>query len=87
MSSSNPAPRRRPTAFARQLAMAMELPFIIIGGVLIGGGGGYLLDRWLHTSPAFTLILGLIGFAGGVWEILKLLSREEKKEENGDGGR
>jgi len=67
--------------------MAMELPFIIIGGVLIGGGSGYLVDRWLHSSPAFTLILGLIGFAGGVWEILKLLSREEKKEENGDNGR
>lgn len=87
MASQSPAPRKRPAAFARPLAMAMELPFILISAVLVGGGGGYLLDHWLHTSPIFTLVLGLIGFAGGVWEILKLLSHEEKEEEKDDGGR
>lgn len=87
MTLQSPTPRKQPVTLARQLAMAMELPFIMIGSVLIAGGAGYFLDRWLHTSPVFTLVLGLLGFAGGVWEILKTLSREEKKEVNGDGGR
>jgi len=87
MASQSPSPRKQPVTLARQLAMAMELPFMMIGSILVAGGLGYALDRWLHTSPAFTLFLGLLGFAGGVWEILKTLSREEKKEENGDGSR
>jgi ATP synthase protein I len=64
----------------RQLALAMELPFVMIGGVVIGGGMGYLLDRWLHASPVLTLVGGLLGFAGGIWDIIRRLSREEKRE-------
>jgi ATP synthase protein I len=67
-----------------QLALAMELPFILVAGVVIGGGFGYLLDRWLHTSPAFILVFGIIGFAGGVWDIIKRLSRDTK--DSGSGG-
>jgi ATP synthase protein I len=87
MASQNPTPQKQPVGLARQFAMAMELPFTMIGGVLIGGGAGYFLDRWLHTSPVFTLILGLLGFVGGVWEVLKRLLHEEKKEEDDHGGR
>jgi len=36
----------------------MELPFTIVGAVLLGGVLGYFLDRWLHTKLIFTLILG-----------------------------
>jgi len=67
-----------PANLARQLALALELPFVMIGGVVIGGGIGYLVDRWAHTSPAFTLVGGLLGFAGGIWDILRRLSREDK---------
>jgi len=64
----------------------MELPFIMIGATLIGGGLGWLLDRRLHTSPALTLVLGALGFAGGLWDILKRLTRAEKNQEKGNGG-
>lgn len=87
MATPPSSPRKRPTAVVNQLAMAMELPFILIGGVLIGGGLGWLLDRWLHTSPAFTLILGILGFGAGIWDILKRLSRAEKNQEKGNVGR
>ncbi len=57
------------------------------GGVAVGGALGYLLDRWLHTGPWLTLILGALGFGGGMREILRRLSREEKDEEKrNDGG-
>jgi len=86
MASQPPAPRKRPTAFVNQLALAMELPFIMIGATLIGGGLGWLLDRRFHTSPALTLVLGALGFAGGLWDILKRLTRAEKNQEKGNGG-
>ena len=34
---------------SRQYAMAMELPFLFVIAVLVGGGAGYFVDRWLHT--------------------------------------
>jgi F0F1-type ATP synthase assembly protein I len=66
--------------------MAMELPVIMIACVVIAGGAGYLLDRWLHTSPLLTLLLGFLGFGAGVWDIIRRLSRAEKAD-GGDGGR
>jgi F0F1-type ATP synthase assembly protein I len=42
--------------------------------VLIGAGAGYFLDRWLHTSPVLTLVLGLLGFAAGITEVLRRLT-------------
>jgi len=78
MSSPGSAPSKGPGSLVRQLALALELPFVMIGGVLIGGGIGYLIDRWAHTSPTFTLIGGLLGFGAGIWDIIRRLLREEK---------
>ncbi len=78
MSSPGSAPSQGPGSFLRQLAFAMELPFVMIGGVLIGGGIGYLIDRSAHTSPAFTLVGGLLGFGAGIWDIIRRLLRDEK---------
>jgi F0F1-type ATP synthase assembly protein I len=56
---------------ANDSAIAMELPFTFAGAILLAGGVGFLLDRWLHTKPIFTLILGAIGFIAGVREVLR----------------
>jgi F0F1-type ATP synthase assembly protein I len=56
---------------ANDSAIAMELPFTFAGAILLAGGAGFLLDRWLHTKPIFTLILGTIGFVAGVREVLR----------------
>jgi ATP synthase protein I len=87
--NSEPPREQRRMAFLRQFALAMDLPFILVGGILIGGGLGYLLDRWLHTSPFLALALGAAGFAGGMWEVLRTLSRagrEKEKEKRDDRG-
>jgi len=86
MSSQPPSPRKRNTALAYQAAMAMELPFIIVGGALAGGFIGYLLDRWLHTTPFLMLVVGALGFGAGMWDILKRLSRADKNQGKGDAG-
>lgn len=85
MAAPNSSPRK-PDSSATQVAMAMELPVIMIASIVIAGGAGYLLDRWLHTSPILTLILGFLGFGAGVWDIIRRLSRSEKADGSGDGG-
>ena len=60
---------------ASATTLALELPFTLVGAVGLGGGAGYLLDRWLHTLPWLTLVLGGLGFYGGLREVLRRLDR------------
>lgn len=76
--------------------MAMELPFVLVGAILLGGVLGYFLDRWLHTKPFLMLLFGALGFFGGVRDILRRLpgSRpasgnsggDTRRDKSGDGG-
>jgi ATP synthase protein I len=77
-------PKKSP-GLLRQLSLAMELPFVLVGGVLIGGGIGWLLDRWLHTAPWLLLVCGLLGFGGGMRELLRRLSTSGDNAGNGQG--
>ena len=49
--------------------------------VLMGAFGGYLLDRWLHTSPWLLIVGFILGSAAGFRNIFRLMTSEEKKEE------
>ena len=60
---------------ASATTLALELPFTLVGAVMLGGGAGYLLDRWLHTLPWLTIVLGVLGFFGGLREVLRRLDR------------
>jgi F0F1-type ATP synthase assembly protein I len=64
--------------YSSQAALAMELPFTIVGAVLLGGLLGYFLDHWLHTKMIFTLVLGALGFAGGLKEVLRRLAQSDQ---------
>ena len=63
--------------YSSQAALAMELPFTIVGAVLLGGLLGYFLDHWLHTKMIFALVLGALGFAGGLKEVLRRLTQND----------
>jgi len=88
VSSPNPAPDKRNASYLRQLSMAMELPFIMVGGILVGGALGYFLDRRIHSSPAFLLLGGALGFGIALRDILRRLSHEtrQRDQESGRGG-
>jgi ATP synthase protein I len=62
--------------FSRQFALAMELPFILVAAIVVGGGVGYFLDRWLHTKPYMMIVLGFLGFFGGLRDVLRRTSSE-----------
>jgi F0F1-type ATP synthase assembly protein I len=78
MTPENLPPRKSPGAVSRQMALAMELPFLLAGGALVGGFLGYLLDHWLHTKPILMLLVGATGFGAGLWDMLKRLQKSDR---------
>ena len=62
--------------FSRQFALALELPFVIVSAVAMGGLIGFLLDRWLHSKPYLMLILGFVGFFAGLRDVLRRVAKE-----------
>jgi len=67
---------KRAASFSRQFAIAMELPFILVSAIVVGGLVGFFLDRWLHTPPYLMLILGFLGFFGGLRDVLRRTAKE-----------
>ena len=55
--------------------MAMELPFILVAAIVLGGLVGYFLDHWLHTKPYLMLVFGFLGFFGGLRDLLRRVSK------------
>ena len=57
---------------------AMSLGFRVVSelvaGIIVGGGIGYVLDRWLGTKPILLILFGLLGTAGGFWNIIRATS-------------
>jgi ATP synthase protein I len=79
MSAEDPGPSKLPAGGAKAMAIAWTLPFSLVVPMVLGGGLGYFLDRWLHTKPALLLILGLLGLGLGVRDVLKSASMLDKK--------
>lgn len=53
----------------------------MFSGVLVGGGIGYYIDKWLGTLPLFFISLLLLGLAAAIINIYKL-SAEQASEES-----
>ena len=60
------------SSYANAMVWVSRITSISMEMVVPGLIGYYLLDRWLGTKVVF-LILGLIlGFVGGIWQLIKL---------------
>jgi F0F1-type ATP synthase assembly protein I len=67
-----------PGGTVKQIAVALELPFLVVGPVILAGAIGFFLDRWLHTKPFLMIILGIVGVGIGIYDALKAASTSEK---------
>ena len=71
----------RQTSLLAQVGFYSSLGFILPASALGGFGLGWLLDRRLHSSPVFALLLGLLGAAAGIVEILRIMTAAEQCED------
>ena len=51
---------------------------LLLGGLLVWGGIGYLLDRWLGFRALFLPIGLIVGAIGGTWLVVVRFGRAEK---------
>jgi ATP synthase protein I len=69
------------------LTLGWNLAIPIFGGVLIG----YLLDKWMKSSPIFTIGLMIFGIAVGFYNYIRTVGRMEDpnqpKNEPRSGGK
>jgi ATP synthase protein I len=64
-------PDATPPADTSAMARGFRLSTELVGGVLLGAALGWLVDRWLGSSPWGLIVLVLLGFAGGVLNVMR----------------
>lgn len=69
-----------PTYRAGQLVLSQ-----LIGGPLGGGIVGWLLDRLLGTAPWLMLGLLFLGFAGGMFSVIRISGKQAGDDRRGQG--
>ena len=68
-------------SLATTIALEMVVPIVL----------GLLLDRWLGTKAVFTILGGVAGMAGGLWQLVRLsgelAGKSEKNRQSEDTAR
>jgi ATP synthase protein I len=54
-----------------QLGLGFRIAVDLLAGVAVGVGIGLAIDRWLGTSPWSLLVFLVLGFAGGMMNMLR----------------
>ncbi len=57
--------------FSKYAAVGLEFPSTVLGGLILG----YFLDRYLGTSPWFTVALTLLALVGSFVRLVQMLRR------------
>src|SRR5579872_5392925 len=71
------------SGYARGFRLSSEL----VGGVLVGGGIGWLIDRLLGISPWGFIVFVLLGFVAGVLNVMRsagVVSRPRLDDDGSD---
>jgi len=67
----------------RSLGFLSSVGISMVAATFIGLAMGYYLDKWLDTSPWFTLIFLVIGIIAGFRNIFILTGRELRRQKDG----
>ena len=81
-----PEPPRERDPNVRLLGAVLSFGWVLPASLAAGGGLGWLLDRWLGSFPAATALLGLLGFAGGLRQLLREADALEGKKKGDPPG-
>jgi F0F1-type ATP synthase assembly protein I len=59
-------------SYLKYSGLALQL----LGAIFVGGWIGSKIDRWLDIKlPIFMIVLGLLGFAGVMYQVYRSLNR------------
>jgi ATP synthase protein I len=80
MSTTDPKGEERPDRTARPAnwGLAADLGIRLGLSVVIGVGGGILLDNWLGTAPVLTLLGVVVGVGAAmysIWDVAREMKR------------
>jgi ATP synthase protein I len=64
----------KPDGSGSAMSLGLRAGSEFVSAVIIGLGIGWVLDRALHTNPAFLIVFFLIGVAAGIWNVIRLTS-------------
>ncbi len=67
--------KHKKTTEPRALVLLFTIGTRLVASTFTGLAIGYYADRWLGTSPVFTLLLLLIGIAAGFYNIYRMAKR------------
>ncbi len=71
------APKHRDNDQGNAMARGLKVSAELIGGVVVGGGLGWMLDKWLGTFPGLFILFFLLGSAAGMLNIVRQAQREK----------
>ena len=54
------------------LGQALRLSGEFTAGVIVGGGFGWAFDRWIGSSPWGMILFLMLGFAAGVYNVVRV---------------
>jgi ATP synthase protein I len=68
----------------KSLGFLSSVGISMVAAILIGLAMGYYLDKWLGTSPIFTLFLMGMGIISGFRNVFIITRRELKRQQRED---
>jgi ATP synthase protein I len=68
------------------MGIAFRLTTELVAGLVVGGGIGLLLDKWLGTGPVFLLIFFVLGMAAGILNVFRTAKQLAAQAERSAGG-
>ena len=70
----------------KAMSLAFRMVSELIGGILVGVGIGWALDRVFGTSPILLIIFSLLGTAAGFWNVIRAASPPKRPGKDQPGG-
>lgn len=61
--------------------IATRLVAELVSGLVVGGGIGWLLDRWLGTSPWLLVVFFILGVVAGITNVFRAARKMNKPRE------
>ncbi len=68
------AAEKPPDERGKGMALAFRISAELVGGLIVGVGIGWLLDRWLGTKPWLLIVFFLLGSAAGLVSVIRTVS-------------